>query len=321
MDFTRENIVAALTEMGEALHARRKIGDIAVFDGSAMILQFDVDFITHDVDAVIDAEHGAVIAAVQEVARRRNWPSGWLNEGVSVYLSPERGRALELYDEFPSPERVGLRIYVAKPEYLLAMKLQALRTGGRDVADVMTLAPAPGSEDRGGADRRRRPQLPERDPRRPQAATAAGHRGVARVMRRPKSLAEVAERRHARADVPLWLPLSEFLDAFYEADAPRKSMLAEEPSADIPRPERAYLAGAAEHLSALYRLEPPEWVAKPAFFLTEAYWPETLGPAFEQIALAESPVAFRRRFIFTEAQPLRRKGGPRRHEAGAAPAE
>ena len=140
MDFTRETIVEALVEVGEELHHRRKIGDIAVFGGSAMILQFDLDFVTHDVDAVIDAEHGEVTAAVHEVARRRGWERSWLNEGVSVYLSPERSGALQLYGEFPSPERVGLRVYVADAQYLLAMKLQAFRVGRRDVDDIVMLA-------------------------------------------------------------------------------------------------------------------------------------------------------------------------------------
>lgn len=140
MDFTRESVVSAFTEVGERLFQRRKVGDIAVFGGSAMILQFDVDFVTHDVDAVIDSEHGEVIAAVHDVARRRGWESSWLNEGVSVYLSQQRTSATRLYGEFPSAERVGLRVYVATAPYLLAMKLQAFRVGRRDVDDIVVLA-------------------------------------------------------------------------------------------------------------------------------------------------------------------------------------
>ena len=71
MNFTRETIGEALTEVGEELHRRRKIGDVAVFGGSAMILQFDLDFVTHDVDPVIDTEHAEVTAAVHAMAKRR----------------------------------------------------------------------------------------------------------------------------------------------------------------------------------------------------------------------------------------------------------
>lgn len=89
MEFTREAVVEALTEVGEQLVQRRKIGDIAVSGGRAMLLQFDVAFITQDIDAIIGAEHGAVTQAVQEVGRSRGWNSTWLNEGVSVFLSPD----------------------------------------------------------------------------------------------------------------------------------------------------------------------------------------------------------------------------------------
>lgn len=126
---------------------------------------------------------------------------------------------------------------------------------------------------------------------------------------RPRSLWEVAERR-AELGRPLWLSLDAFLDDFYETGAPRAAMLAGEPTAPLAAEEAAYLAGVADHLSNLYGLPRPEWTAKPAYFLSAAYYPENLGPAFEAICLAESPTAFRRRFIFTEGQPLRRKGGP-----------
>ena len=140
MELTREDIVGAFREIGDILHRRRKIGDIAVFGGSAMLLQFSVDFVTDDVDAVIESEHGEVIRAVQELAEARGWRPGWLSEAVSVYLSAEHRASLQLFGEFPSPERVGLRVYVAKPEYLLALKLRALRMGTRDMEDVLTLA-------------------------------------------------------------------------------------------------------------------------------------------------------------------------------------
>jgi hypothetical protein len=45
---------------------------------------------------------------------------------------------------YPSESRVGLRIYVAKPDYLLAMKLLAMRIGTRDEADAILLARASG---------------------------------------------------------------------------------------------------------------------------------------------------------------------------------
>lgn len=128
---------------------------------------------------------------------------------------------------------------------------------------------------------------------------------------RPASIKEVALRRAMRPDQPLWKPLGEFLDAFYEAEEGRADMLRDEPDAAIDRRELAYLAAAAEHLSDLYEFAPPVWVERPVYFLPTAYWPDRLGRAFEAICIAESPTSFRRRFIFTEGRPLRRKAGPR----------
>lgn len=130
-------------------------------------------------------------------------------------------------------------------------------------------------------------------------------------MTRPESMADVATRRASDPATPLRKPLSEFLDAFYGAEpGMRRAMLEDEPPATIALQERAYLAAATEHLSLVYRLTPPSWVNGAPYFLDMAYGPESHGRAFEAICLAESPVSFRRRFIFTEARPLRRKQGP-----------
>lgn len=129
-------------------------------------------------------------------------------------------------------------------------------------------------------------------------------------MARPTSLAEVALRRSRDPARPLAKPLGEFLDAFYEPQAAAAAMLAKEPDALIARDEAAYLAAVAEHLSGLYGFPAPSWVNTPRYFLDVASWPDSLGRSSETIHFAESPVAFRRRFIFTEGWPLRRKHGP-----------
>jgi len=127
---------------------------------------------------------------------------------------------------------------------------------------------------------------------------------------RPATIAEVARRLFDVPAQPLWKPLGEFLDEFYEPESDNAAMLIEEPCAEIPHTYLAYLAAAAEHLSSLYRLSAPDWVTKPAYFLDQAFYDCDLGPRVETMLIAESPISFRRRFIFTEAEPLRRKRGP-----------
>lgn len=140
MDLTRDSIVEALTEIGERLHRQNKIGEITVFGGAAMLLQFDTAFVTGDIDAVIDAEHGALTRAVRDIGLERGWYSTWLNDGVQQYLAPEGGAGQAYFRSFPNEERVGLRVFLAKPEYLLALKLRALRGGTRDREDALALA-------------------------------------------------------------------------------------------------------------------------------------------------------------------------------------
>ena len=131
---------------------------------------------------------------------------------------------------------------------------------------------------------------------------------------RPQSIAEVARRRVAFPLHPLWKPVCEFLDNFYEFDCSdcRRSMLTEEPTPVLVGNEAAYLAGVTEHLSIYYGLAMPDWVHKPSYFLRQPYFP---GPfrskLVDAMCAVESPYAFRRRLVFVENEPLRRKLGPR----------
>ena len=129
-------------------------------------------------------------------------------------------------------------------------------------------------------------------------------------MSRPQSIAEVASRRAADLNVPFWKPMCEFLDEFYEDRPDRVQMLAEEPWA-LAKEESAYLAASAEYLCEVYELPCPDWASRPIYFLAAAWWPWGSGEAVRALFVAESPEAFRRRNIFIERRPLRRKAGPK----------
>jgi HEPN domain-containing protein len=124
--------------------------------------------------------------------------------------------------------------------------------------------------------------------------------------RRPRSLAEVAER--ARRGEDVYSSLREFLDHFYvhtwTQRAERRAMLAKPPAGLGDPIADAYLAAAAEHLSLKYRLGVPAWVHDPSRFLHQAHF---AGPeGMKAMLLAESPLAFRRRMIFVGFDPLGR---------------
>jgi hypothetical protein len=132
------------------------------------------------------------------------------------------------------------------------------------------------------------------------------------ILRRPRSLAEVARTAAEHGDIdPL---LREFLDEFYcEMDpSARLSMLQEEPMPAGSAKADAYLAAVAEHLSRWARLKKPDWVEKPDRFLRRPSFPVGFE-SMKAMWLAQSPVAFRRRMLFVDADPLYR---PRRDVQG-----
>jgi hypothetical protein len=76
----------------------------------------------------------------------------------------------------------------------------------------------------------------------------------------------------------------------------------------VPR-EHALLGAIGEHLARRRSLAIPEWTNDPARFLRCPYF-TTEAEGFKALLLAQSPLAFRRRLIFTEAEPLRRARMP-----------
>lgn len=69
----------------------------------------------------------------------------------------------------------------------------------------------------------------------------------------------------------------------------------------------AYLGAIAEHLARLNKLEIPAWTENDDRFLhRKAFFDNGGLNSLNATLIKESPLAFRRRGIFTEARPLRR---------------
>jgi hypothetical protein len=122
-------------------------------------------------------------------------------------------------------------------------------------------------------------------------------------------LAEVA-RRVDGGTQDFAFALSEFLDSFYMNPDKRQAMIDGEPEplADVRR--HAALGAVGEHLARRWKLRIPAWTEHPSRFLKEPYFTTPLE-GLKAMLLAQSPLAFRRRLIFTEAEPLRRARMPR----------
>ena len=142
----RARIEQAFRIMGQYLLDRKVLGEIAIYGGSAILFQFDWRKTSQDVDArvISDSNHGLVIEAVREAAKQLDLPHSWLSESVSIYIRRDEGIADRVFvGVYPSPERFGLRVTAAKPDYILAMKLSALERStidDRDYQDAMNLA-------------------------------------------------------------------------------------------------------------------------------------------------------------------------------------
>ncbi len=138
---TREDILGALKELGDAAQKAGVLVDIAVYGGSAIALEWQFRTSTRDVDVVIQGDSAFVREAAQRIALSRQWPEDWLNDAVKGFVS-SRGEH-RVYAEFISTERHGgLRVFVPTAEYLLAMKCLAMRVSdpeGHDVSDISHL--------------------------------------------------------------------------------------------------------------------------------------------------------------------------------------
>jgi hypothetical protein len=123
---------------------------------------------------------------------------------------------------------------------------------------------------------------------------------------RPATLAEVARRINAGA--AFGPALREFLDEFYMNPQRRAAMIADD-RVENGR-EHAMLGAVAEHLARRWNLAVPAWTDDPSRFLHEPYFTTPIEN-LKAMLLVQSPLAFRRRMIFTEAEPLRRARMPR----------
>jgi len=130
---SKEDIRRLFELLNAELAASEAEGELYVVGGAVMCLSFDARDATRDVDALFTPARIVREAAVR-VARKAAVPETWLNDAVKGYLSP-RGE----FDRFV--ELSHLRVFVAHPRYLLAMKCAAMRLGEEfhDIDDVRYL--------------------------------------------------------------------------------------------------------------------------------------------------------------------------------------
>lgn len=122
----------ALSRLDSLLAQVGVAGDIFVFGGAALVLGYDARDSTRDIDAIW-RPHGTLLRHAWTVAAELGLPRSWLNDQATSYLPSgfvETGRTVF--------DGAALRVTVAEPELLLAMKVRAGRRG--DERDILFLA-------------------------------------------------------------------------------------------------------------------------------------------------------------------------------------
>ena len=129
---------------------------------------------------------------------------------------------------------------------------------------------------------------------------------------RPQSLREAVERILA-GDEEERIAIDEFRDPFYlhygETEQ-LQTMIDAPPPVSRRQPLDAYVGSIGEHLARRWGLTIPSWVEEECRFLDTPIFADDLQ-LMKPVLLPDSPIAFRRRLIFTEAEPLRRGRFPR----------
>lgn len=131
--FTREDMHRLFALLDEELAAAGVEGELYLVGGAVMCLALDARASTKDVDGFFRPTR-EVRQAARRVAARAAVPEDWLNDAVKGFLGPHGSFE-------PYLELANLKVFVAHPAYLLALKCAALRLGEEfhDLDDVRFL--------------------------------------------------------------------------------------------------------------------------------------------------------------------------------------
>lgn len=116
---TRDRIIALFETLDLEITRTGVKAELLVVGGAVMTVVFQAREQTKDIDAIFEPAD-IVRAAVIRIAEREGLAPDWLNDAVGGFLSPRAQ-----FD--PYFEGESLRVFVARADYLLAMKILAMR--------------------------------------------------------------------------------------------------------------------------------------------------------------------------------------------------
>lgn len=132
----KQDILNNLLALDKKLIDNNMTGEIDMFGGAVMCLGLDARESTHDIDAMFSPKED-IRNLIKQVADERNLPEDWLNDGVKGFVSPEGE-----FERFGEDIFKNLTVFMASPEYLLAMKCLSCRSildSPTEIADIKFL--------------------------------------------------------------------------------------------------------------------------------------------------------------------------------------
>ncbi|MBI2027673.1 MAG: hypothetical protein HYS98_07740 [Deltaproteobacteria bacterium] len=121
MSLSKKRILELFEELNEKLKKQKIIGELYLVGGAVMCLAFSARESTKDLDAFFEPKE-KIRKIAEEMSEDLDLPKNWLNDAVKGYLG-----AQSKFDLFL--EKDHLKIFIAHPEYLLAMKCLSFRLG------------------------------------------------------------------------------------------------------------------------------------------------------------------------------------------------
>ncbi len=127
---TADEITKYLTELNDELRLMDIKGEVSLYGGAVMCLAFKARPATKDVDAIFEPVK-EIRNASHRIAERYNLNLDWLNFAVKMFVVKHKRQVLFDFS--------NLIVTVPDPDYLLAMKMLALRTDTEDESDAAFL--------------------------------------------------------------------------------------------------------------------------------------------------------------------------------------
>lgn len=123
MTFNRDAIISLFNDVGRRLEAVGSFAEVAICGSVSLMLQFDANRLAHDIDFIsVNEESYELLEAIEEVADENGLDQEWFNDAVRFFQSSNP--SYSAFGDFPpGAEAGGLRVYLATPQYLLAMSL------------------------------------------------------------------------------------------------------------------------------------------------------------------------------------------------------